>query len=263
MQLGRMIRALGLATVQIRELRCESACALAFVGGNIRTAAPGSIGVHQSYLTSKSTLDRDGAVDAIQQLTGDVLAYLKEMGVDQEFLQLSLSYSPDDIRYLSGSEMARMHVTTEQPVDSAPLGATSSPSEPSSVSAQDLESRAFKFVASVVESHMLNNTGAINSVLGAYADTVQYYGKPTALRDVLADKQAYFKRWPERAYRLQPDSVSVVCNENICLVSGLYDWAVRSLPRNRKASGTASFSYTIETAAGMKIVGETSEVTSR
>lgn len=263
MQLGRMIRALGLSTIQIRQLHCESACALAFVGGVERVAAPGSIGVHQSYLSAQSNLDREGAVDAIQQLTGEVLAYLKEMGVDPEFLQVSLSYGSDDMRYLSGSEMARMRVTTTAAAGSESTEDTSSRVQPRDQTQKTSEFEAVAFVESVVGAHMLNEATAISTVIKSYGETVQYYGKQVPLRDVVADKRAYFKRWPERAYRVEPGSITATCNRSLCEVSGLYSWAVRSLARNRQASGTASFSYTIETTAGMRIIGENSEVLSR
>ncbi len=42
MELGRMIRKLGLTTLQPRELDCASACALAFMGGVERAASPGA-----------------------------------------------------------------------------------------------------------------------------------------------------------------------------------------------------------------------------
>ncbi|WP_223567966.1 hypothetical protein [Agrobacterium tumefaciens] len=48
MAYGRMIRSLGLSTLQLRSAECASACALAFVGGVNRQAEPGAIGVHQS-----------------------------------------------------------------------------------------------------------------------------------------------------------------------------------------------------------------------
>lgn len=110
-QLGRLVRALGLSTVQVRTSECASACSLAFLGGVSRAAQPGSIGVHKSSFSDTSGLQTYDAVSAVQQLTADVIGYMMEMGVDPALLQLSLSYDSDDIRYLSGSEMTRFRVT--------------------------------------------------------------------------------------------------------------------------------------------------------
>ncbi len=111
-QLGRLVRALGLSTVQVRTFECASACSLAFLGGVSRAAQPGSIGVHKSSFSDTSGLQTHDAVSVVQQLTADVIGYMMEMGVDPALLQLSLSYDSDDIRYLSGSEMTRFRVTT-------------------------------------------------------------------------------------------------------------------------------------------------------
>jgi len=54
MELGRIIRRHGLATIQLRQLECASACALAFMGGRSRYAEPGSIGVHKSSFSPTS-----------------------------------------------------------------------------------------------------------------------------------------------------------------------------------------------------------------
>ena len=111
MSIGRAIREFGLDTIQLRSLECASACAFAFMGGVTRFAEPGSIGVHQSSLSGMK-LDPDIAVAATQFGTARDLEYLIEMGVDPALLKLSLSYTSEDIRYLSASEMAALRVTT-------------------------------------------------------------------------------------------------------------------------------------------------------
>lgn len=112
MEFGRLLRALGVVTIQVRNSECASACSLAFLGGVSRAAQPGSIGVHKSSFSDTSGIPTHDAVSAVQQLTADVIGYLMEMGVDPALLQLSLSYDSDDIRYLSKSEMAKFRVTT-------------------------------------------------------------------------------------------------------------------------------------------------------
>ncbi|MDR9808894.1 SH3 domain-containing protein [Rhizobium hidalgonense] len=121
MELGRLIRSLGLSTLQVRQSECASACSLAFMGGVSRVAEPGSIGVHKSSFNDTVALHVADAVSAVQQLTAEVIGYMSEMGVDPGLLQLSLSYDSSDIRYLSGSEMAKYRLTTasQAPVPSA------------------------------------------------------------------------------------------------------------------------------------------------
>ncbi|TPJ15483.1 SH3 domain-containing protein [Mesorhizobium sp. B2-7-2] len=112
MDLGRLIRRLGLGTAQFRASECESACSLAFLGGVIRFAEAGSIGVHKSSFQGDVPFSTQEAVSAVQQITADVITYMIEMGVDPALLQLSLQYDSNDIRYLSMSEMAKYKVVT-------------------------------------------------------------------------------------------------------------------------------------------------------
>lgn len=110
MELGRFLRTKGVATVQTRAMECASACSLAFIGGSVRFADPGSIGVHQSSFSIDGIAAEQ--VSAIQGVTADVLSYLREMGVDSGLLETALRYQSHDIRYLSASEMDEFGVTT-------------------------------------------------------------------------------------------------------------------------------------------------------
>lgn len=134
MELGRMIRAAGLITFQIRSSECASACALAFMGGIDRGADPGSIGVHKASFSDSSNVGVADAVAAVQQLTAEEIGYMAEMGVDSGLLQLALQYDSDDIRYLSASEMKRYRITTDGPDKSSATASAIPLSAPSSAS---------------------------------------------------------------------------------------------------------------------------------
>ncbi|MER8960995.1 MULTISPECIES: hypothetical protein [unclassified Mesorhizobium] len=128
MELGRLIRRLRLSTAQFRAVECASACSLAFLGGVVRFAEPGSIGVHRSSFSGDIPVNSKDAVSGIQQMTADIITYMIEMGVDPALLQLSLQYDSDDIRYLSRSEMAKYKVVTLEPEASWPQVASQAPS---------------------------------------------------------------------------------------------------------------------------------------
>jgi len=111
MELGRLIRKLGLGTIQLRSKRCDSACALAFMGGQIRISEPGAIGVHRTSFTNSYIGDINSAATDIQVVTKDILSYLIEMDIEPALMEIFLQYDSNDIRHLSGSEMAKFNVT--------------------------------------------------------------------------------------------------------------------------------------------------------
>lgn len=266
MQLGRMIRSLGLLTYQERRMDCASACSLAFLGGVTRYADPGSIGVHRSSFSSDVPYSREQAVSEVQEGTADIMAYLREMGVDAGLLEFALRYDQTDIRYLSTSEMRALNVInyetsneSQQPQVSTPAPHAESQPAPS----EGFETAAVSFVKQLVEQHGTDPQQALSDVLSYYDTSISYYGKQTALTDVIADKQRYFQRWPERAYHIRDDSVMVTCANSNCMVTGTFDWVVRSLARNKQAKGTARFSYTIALGQRPKVVAEAGEILGR
>ncbi|MBN9242139.1 MAG: hypothetical protein J0I98_05040 [Mesorhizobium sp.] len=260
MALGRMIRLLGLNTMQVRQLECASACSLAFLGGVSRIAAPGSIGVHRTSFAPDSTVGRDEAVASVQELTAEVISYLSEMGVNAELLNFALRYDRSDIRYLSASEMADLKVTTSQMAVAELPSSQPEQASTGTSGGQSIEAAALGIVRSLIERDGNDPAAAIQAVATFYADNVSYYGKSKSLSEVLEDKRKYFTRWPERAYRIRNDSVMVTCANGACMVSGVYDWLVRSIPRNKQAQGVARFSYTISLGADPKIISEAGNV---
>lgn len=258
MALGRMIRLLGLNTLQVRRLECASACSLAFLGGVTRIAEPGSIGVHRTSFAPNAPINRDDAVAGVQALTADIISYLTEMGVSTDLLGFSLRYDQADIRYLSASEMQQLRVTTEEIASLPPT--TRDETATSEPTGSTVEDAAVGIVRQLIERHGTDTVAAMQAVASLYANPVSYYGKQRALEEVLTDKRNYFQRWPERAYRIREQTLMVTCANGMCMVSGTYDWVVRSLPRNKQAQGAATFSYTISLGNSPKIVSETGSV---
>jgi hypothetical protein len=127
LELGRLIRAFDLDTVQIKQAECASACALAFMGGVRRMADAGAIGVHKSSFANPDQIGSGDAIAAVQDMTAEMIDYMIEMGVDPALLRLSLRYGSNDMRYLSQSEMALYRVVTGDTVASAPRSETTMP----------------------------------------------------------------------------------------------------------------------------------------
>jgi predicted metalloprotease len=149
MELGRLIRRLDLGTIAVRQLECSSACALAFLGGTMRMAQPGSIGVHRASFAPGHSMSAEEAVEAVQQGTAEVMRFIGEMGADAGLLQLALSYGSSDMRYLSTSEMEAFRVINAT-MDGAPLGnAAAAPA----ASSADVSDQFIAVVLAETEDH--------------------------------------------------------------------------------------------------------------
>ncbi|WP_246805936.1 MULTISPECIES: hypothetical protein [unclassified Ensifer] len=260
MAYGRMIRSLGLSTIQPRATECASACALAFVGGVARVADPGAIGVHQSSFAPDSTLSGHEAVAAVQQLTAQIIAYLIEMGVDPALLQLSLSIPANDMRYLTSSEMAVYKITYGPAAVVPSVSVAENPAETPSdrETAKSLEGRALSVMAKYHDAWSRSNNEALAAMEELYDGTVVFYGKPTSREDVLAEKRKFAERWPLRAYSVLQGSELVECTAQ-CTVSGVVEWFAESPARSRMSSGSAEFTLVWDPSSN-KIVSESGKV---
>ncbi len=264
MAYGRMIRSLGLVTFQLRASQCASACTLAFVGGVIRQAEPGAIGVHQSSFAPGAGLDGPTAVAAIQTMTAQIISYLTEMGVDPKLLQVSLSVSSDDMRYLTASEMQSYGVTFGNLNDIAgrlaaagaavPAVSSSATQEPA---AQTDEQKARAFISAYYNAWSRGNADAVAFMEKAYGDTVDFYGKATPKVEVVTAKRDFATRWPIRAYSERPQSLKINCSDT-CRIEGNVDWYAKRAG-DRISSGTAEFAFVWDVKTGT-IVSESGTV---
>ena len=66
--------------------------------------------------------------------------------------------------------------------------------------------------------------------------------------EVLADKQAYFTRWPVRRFVVDQSTLRAKCENQLCMVKGIYDYKVSSPERGKNASGTSNFTYILTCA---------------
>jgi hypothetical protein len=218
MEVGRLIRRMGLRTAQLRIGDCISACALAFLGGVKRYAEPGSIGVHRSSFAPDASLSVEEAVAAVQQGTADVLTYIVEMGADPSLLALSLSYDSSDVRYLSGNEMAELGVTTEPPPPQSTV-ATNPPAADAPASGQDasagdgapseMEAPGLTFFRAVKEELPQEFKVLVREVLAAGEDNAETRRRYFAF---VADLRA---RYASDIFRAPDDVVSAAIRTNL------------------------------------------------
>lgn len=195
MELGRLIRAHKLNTLQVRGMECASACSLAFIGGVSRLATPGSIGVHKSSFSTSDGMSVDDAVSQVQQVTADVITYMIEMGVDPGLLQLSLKYNSNDIRYLSGSEMALFKVVTATLTDT-PSAQTASPTTNNTPAQQTTSLASNRFAIPEAK------TGRVRHPKGQAPIKAQPDGKSMTIADLVNGTPVTIQGGHERWYEV-------------------------------------------------------------
>ena len=134
---------------------------------------------------------------------------------------------------------------------------TSSPRRPSD------EQKAINAAALMIQAGSGTNEEAMKFTREFYADTVDFFKKKRPKSEVLADKQAYFARWPVRRFVVDQSTLRAKCENQLCMVKGIYDYKVSSPERGKNASGTSNFTYILDLRDHYRIVLEDSEVISR
>ncbi|MFC3074954.1 hypothetical protein [Shinella pollutisoli] len=106
--LGQVLRLYGFSTYVMPGHRCLSACFFAFVGGETRFVYPeGALGVHQFYGGAEDTKSQKFT----QYSTGALLAFVREMGVAAEVIEIASQTFPDEIHVFSAEELTRHNLS--------------------------------------------------------------------------------------------------------------------------------------------------------
>ena len=104
---------------------------------------------------------------------------------------------------------------------------------------------------------------ALGMVSKLYAPALNYYGKSSTMSEVMTDKANYFKRWPIRYVSPRLDTIQSQCREDMCMITGLYDWQVSNPKKRKTLKGTATFEYGLQTTPHLTVVWEGGAVISK
>jgi hypothetical protein len=94
--------------------RCVSSCNLAFIGGVVRSV-DGAFGIHRPY-SDTLNLDNASASERYESIVRMLHAYVSDMRVSADLVEQMMRISPQDVRFLTGSEMAAMGITGNDPI---------------------------------------------------------------------------------------------------------------------------------------------------
>ncbi|MBQ2646488.1 MAG: hypothetical protein IJF82_03850 [Achromobacter sp.] len=147
----------------------------------------------------------------------------------------------------------------------APAGPVANPYMPKETAPAAItdEQKAINAAALMIQAGSGTNEEALKFTREFYADSVDYFKKQRPKSEILADKEAYFARWPVRRFVVDQSSLRAKCQDQMCMVKGLYDYKVSSPERGKTATGTSNFTYVLDLRNRYRIVMEDSEVISR
>lgn len=239
-----------LGTLILPETQCLSACSLIFFAGQQRIVE-GSLGVHQ--------ISGGGDLQEAQLNLSDILEVLAKYDVPQQVITRMLRTSPDDMYIFSDAEIASLGlIRTLEPRSDTEVSAY-----PPKVNSAQQEKMAEAFVLGVMMAGSLPRDELISVATNIYADNVNFYGKEVTKEEVLADKHKYVQRWPMRASTARPATIHSSCTQDICRITGVYDWVVSDTNWKKSAKGSATFEYYLRVGAGYKIIAENGKVLER
>jgi len=237
LRIGKLIRLRNFTTVVPDDMRCASACALAWLGGTNRLmGATARIGFHAAY--DEDTGQETGAGNAL------VGAYLSQIGLPDVAVYYITKAAPTSMTWLNLVDAQKVGIDVS--VLDAELTARGEPSTPGQSSAAlQLHQRAREFIRAwyqTISGPDEDITPILNRI---YSDTVRYFGKEMSRQDVITEQQRFLARWPVRHYIPKDGTVMINCDANalVCSATGVIQFDARSTARNRRSSGEAMFEY--------------------
>lgn len=108
-EIGKAIRLKGFNTLVLDDALCASACALAWLGGKTRWAAPrAKIAVHAAWMFKNGKKQETGSGNAL------VGAYLNTLGLTDEAIVFITSAAPDEAEFLSFQKAEALGIAVKQ-----------------------------------------------------------------------------------------------------------------------------------------------------
>ena len=117
LEIGRAIRLMGFDTLVPSGSSCESACAIAWLGGESRyMAADGAVGFHAAYVEVEAGALETGAGNAV------IGAYLYSLGLSLPTINALTSAPPEGMLYLTCDEATRLGIEVALYEEETPSG---------------------------------------------------------------------------------------------------------------------------------------------
>lgn len=285
LQIASILHDNGIGTYLPEGANCESSCANIFLGGRQRLLA-GNLGVHQFYSgapDAHATAPQSVTTAVTQYTTADIIGIMNQF--DTPAFVYEEMFGTTDMHYFAGAQKAQLNkavddatfaervaeadaflakglVTLHHPLASAQgpsaevSPAASAPPPPAS-DALIAEGVAIAMLNAFNRDWSLPNDLALPRIAAYYGPTISFYGMYLTYDEVIAEKEAFARRWPIRSYWVEEDSLHAICTSSGCVVDSIITWSAASPERGAKASGRSTWTVVLDTSGGqLRIVGE-------
>jgi S1-C subfamily serine protease len=111
------------------------------------------------------------------------------------------------------------------------------------------EQQAKEFIVSLQAKWSRANAEALAGLEQIYEDEVMYFGKMKKKDEVIKEKQAFARRFPDRNYRPK-EPITVSCSGGTCRVGGFVDFRSVDPAAKIVSKGVASFDYELRLSTG-------------
>lgn len=121
MELGRLLRKLGVSTFVAPGERCLSSCVFAFMGGDQRVVA-GQIGIHRPYFSSARKVPDRRAY--YRQLQKRLQQYIEELDFPPSLYEAVMAVPPESLNILTAADLKKFYLHGMSPSTEDELDAT-------------------------------------------------------------------------------------------------------------------------------------------
>jgi hypothetical protein len=112
LELGRLLRKLGVSTVVARGDQCMSACVFAFMGGDRRTVA-GQLGIHRPFFSwTREVPDRRSQYRQMQKRLQE---YIEELDFPPSLYEAVMAAPPQSVNILTSADLKRFYLEGMSP----------------------------------------------------------------------------------------------------------------------------------------------------
>jgi hypothetical protein len=110
-------------------------------------------------------------------------------------------------------------------------------------SEQTARDLAIRYLASWSEP----NQDALSDAGDFYGDRVVFHGRTVSVRRLVQEKRRFARRWPERTYRPQENTMKVACEPTgmVCTVHTMFDFIAANPRRGRRTEGVGALQLVV------------------